>query len=499
MTDNRATFLLSEGDIHLLRDAVSHIALTGYSETALCRHLGLRDIIDLQLRAIPIYREERLAARAPLDIAIDLFFLQGVVRTEELGRLLSQEDREVMVRSGILNIDGSGKCRAKASIYPAGNRLVFSDHAWPQLSHQGYSTVPGDQVMFVGADSRWLARATIRRPIHAALDLCTGSGIHALLAAAHSRKVVAVDINNRAVRCAKFNVLASNFNNVEVMAGDLFEPLRNERFDLITANPPFVPSPMNSLTFRDGGPSGEDVQRRIVAGLSEHLSPGGIAQIITEIGERDGEPIVDRVRQWLGNAFMDIHLLRLRTHAAAGYAVKHAEGDTPGAFLDSVKLWADNLRSRGFSKIVSVLLTFQWSNPACGIPWSRVDESLPPRREAGHEIEAIFAAERMIRDPGLRSRLEKGRLNRTGPITLLEGRLLGGDLPPTCRATLMGQPLGVEFVLNPVERDLILCMDQPVEVSTLLAIARQAGMDIKTLYEALEALLGMGLIKLGHF
>lgn len=461
-------------------------------------HLGLKDINDLQLRAFPIYREERLSARQPLDTAIDLFLLQGAIRTEELDQLLSQADREFMIRSEILRFDSSGKVRANMSLYPAGNQLFFSDHAWPQLSHQGYSTVPADQVMFVGTDSRWLARATIRRAGHTALDLCTGSGIHALLAAAHSQRVVAVDINPRAARCAKFNAQASGFDNVEVLVGDLFGPLRDERFDLITANPPFVPSPVNSLGFRDGGHSGEDVQRRIVAGLSERLAPGGIAQIVTEIGERDGEPLADRVRQWLGKAPMDNHILRLRTHSAASYAIGHADGDDPSAFLDSVKSWADNLRAQGFSKVVSVLLAFQWSDPAFGPPWDRVDESLPPQREAGPEIAALFAAEQMARDPGLRTRLVKGQLSRTGPTTLLEGRLVGKDLPPTCRATLMGKALPVEYSLSPVERDLFICMDQPVAVPNLLEIAHQGGMDGEILYEALESLLRMGLVRFLH-
>jgi SAM-dependent methyltransferase len=354
-----SAYLVNDADVPALHDSLARITAAGYSETRVCQRLGLKDINDLQMRALPIYRKEHLAGRAPLDTAIDLFLLQGIIPAGELGRLLNKRDCELLVRTGVLRIDETGAARTEVSLYPVGDRLFFSDPAWPQLSRARHSPAPFDPVMFVGTDSRWLARATVRRPVSNALDLCTGSGIHALLAAAHAGRVVAVDINPRAVLCTRFNAKVSDCRNLEVAEGDLYGPVGGERFSLITANPPFVPSPVDSLGFRDGGRSGENIQRRIVAGLPEHLAPGGMAQIVTEVGECDGAPLVDRVRQWLGNAPMDIHVLRLRIHPVAAYALGHAEGDTPGAFLQSVGAWADNLRTQGFTRVVSVLLAFR--------------------------------------------------------------------------------------------------------------------------------------------
>lgn len=491
-------YAVDDADVSGLQDCLARIAATGYSETAVRERLGLKDISDLQMRAIPIYRKERLARRSPLDTAIDLFLLQGVVQAGEMGRVLDKGDCEVLVRTGVLQIDKAGAARAAVSLYPVGNRLFFSDHSWPQLSKAKNSAVPFDQVMFIGADSRWLARATVRRPISNALDLCTGSGIQAILAAVHSKRVTAVDINSRAVNCARFNAQASNCRDCEVCEGDLYAPVGGKKFDLITANPPFVPSPAQSLGFRDGGRSGEDVQRRIVAGLPEHLAPGGIAQIVTEIGERDNEQLVGRVREWLGNAAMDIHVLRLRIHSAEMYAIGHANGDTPEEFLGSVDAWADNLRAQGFTRIVSVLLAFQWSDPAYGQPWDRVEEAYPPQRDAGVEIEAAFAAERLTRDPELRGRLEKGRVARSGPVILNEGCVLGSDLPATCTVTLSGQALPVEYRLDPIERELLDAIDNPVDVPTLLKIARHIDMSESALFGSLASLLRKRLITLSE-
>jgi hypothetical protein len=492
-----APFLADDADAPALHDAVSRLARVGYSETKIRERLGLSDICDLQWRAQPIYREEHLAVRDELASAIDLFLLQGAIPTSELNRLFDESTRAVLLRVGILSIDEQGGARANASLFPVGDRLVFSDHAWPKLPHPGCPDVPHDQVMSVGADSRWLARATVRRPVGAALDLCTGSGVHALLAASHARRVLAVDINPRAARCTRFNAQASGAANVEVAVGNLFEPVGGERFDLITANPPFVPSPVNAYLFRDGGRSGEDVQRHIVAGLPLHLAPGGIAQIVTEFGESDAAPLADRLRAWLGDAPMDIHILRLRAYSATNYAIGHADGDYDfGVFLDSVHEWAANLRTQGYTRIVSVLLAFQWSDPACGEPWTRSDETQPPLGEAGAEVEAILSAEHLTRNPHLRELLERGRVRRAGPIGLMESRMLGSDLRANARAQLLGTSLPLVHWLESAERELLVLLEEPLAMPELLERARGRNLGKEAVFAAVGSLIRRGLVVL---
>src|SRR5271165_4598296 len=268
----RASFHVDDVDVPGLRDAVSKLASIGYCESVVKARLGLDDLTELQWRAVPVYRSSRLTRRDPLDLAIDLFLLQGALPAEELDRLFVSAERDVLNRAGLFAIDENGVASARASLFPVGDRQIFSDHAWPELVNPKYFTVPYDQVMWIGLDSRHLARCTTRRPFRKALDLCTGSGIQALLASTHSEQVLAIDISPRAARCTRFNAQASGITNLEVAAGDLFEAAHGEHFDLITANPPFVPSPLNSLGFRDGGRSGEDIQKRIVAGLPQHLA-----------------------------------------------------------------------------------------------------------------------------------------------------------------------------------------------------------------------------------
>ncbi len=111
------------------------------------------------------------------------------------------------------------------------------------------------------------------------LDMGTGSGVCALFAARCARRVVAVDINPVAVRCARVNVLMNGVEDkVEVLHGDLFAPVAARRFDVVLFNPPFVRGvPRNDA---DRAWRSTDVAERFAAELGNHLRPGGFALVL---------------------------------------------------------------------------------------------------------------------------------------------------------------------------------------------------------------------------
>jgi len=117
------------------------------------------------------------------------------------------------------------------------------------------------------------------RPGSTVLDMGTGSGIGAVFAAQWAARVVAVDVNPAAARCARINALLNDVGDrVEVREGDLFEPVCDVRFDVILFNPPFFrgrPRDMTDFAWRS-----EDVAERFAAGLRERLAPGGCALVI---------------------------------------------------------------------------------------------------------------------------------------------------------------------------------------------------------------------------
>jgi HemK-related putative methylase len=110
------------------------------------------------------------------------------------------------------------------------------------------------------------------------LDMGTGSGVCALFAARHARRVVAVDVNPEAVRCAAINSLLNDLERIELRQGDLFAPVAGERFDLVLFNPPFLVGPPKDA--RDAAWRSSDLPQRFAAELALHLKPGGTALVL---------------------------------------------------------------------------------------------------------------------------------------------------------------------------------------------------------------------------
>ncbi|HEY3730555.1 MAG TPA: methyltransferase [Steroidobacteraceae bacterium] len=111
------------------------------------------------------------------------------------------------------------------------------------------------------------------------LDMGTGSGVCAVFAARAGCRVVAVDINPQAARCARINVLMNRCEDrVEVLVGDLFGPLGGRRFDLVLFNPPFLQgTPRDDA---DRAWRSTDVPERFAAGLRDHLTASGSALLL---------------------------------------------------------------------------------------------------------------------------------------------------------------------------------------------------------------------------
>lgn len=138
-------------------------------------------------------------------------------------------------------------------------------------------------------------RLWLRRPVRRALDLCTGSGCLAVLAAqAFPRaRVDASDLSQGALAVAKRNVARHRLRNrVRLVKSDLMSGLGGRRYDLIVCNPPYVNArsmrhlpreylhePRNALA---GGTDGLELVRALLQQAGEHLAPQGL--LVCEIG-----------------------------------------------------------------------------------------------------------------------------------------------------------------------------------------------------------------------
>ena len=153
---------------------------------------------------------------------------------------------------------------------------------------------------------RWQTEQLARRAVErlpadgTAIDVCTGSGAVAkvLMTCRPRARVVATDVDERAVACARAN-------GVDAHRGDLLEPVPRAlegSTDVVVAVVPYVPTadlPLlqrDTFTFEtplsyDGGPEGTDLLRRVVAESGRFLRPGGA--LLLELGGRQAEVLGD--------------------------------------------------------------------------------------------------------------------------------------------------------------------------------------------------------------
>lgn len=352
----------------------------------------------------------RLEPGDPLATLIALFVHGDGVSTAAAGRALDRVGLTGVERLGLVEIDG-GTATATARIGPFGGLLLASDRL----------DVPFRDFVMAGAgSSRTLANLTIRRPVRTALDLGTGTGVHAFLAAPHAERVTATDVNPRALAFARFNAVLNGIDNVEFVEGSWYDAVGGRQFDLIVSNPPFVVAPDGEFLFRDGGEGGvgDRVSRTLVESTPAHLTDGGVAQLLVNWVHDPAGSWSEPVRRWVEASGCDAWLLHGASDDPGRYSVmwNHHLATDPARYAASIERWLAWFDDQGIGAIGFGLLTLR-RGP--GPAWFRADE-MPdlPGPAAGAQLEAALAAHDVL--GGLKGTSD---LLDTRPVTNPEHRL----------------------------------------------------------------------------
>ena len=319
----------------------------------------------------------RLAATDPKAVLVQLFVLGETVRADALA-----VDAAALEAAGLVEREGD-LVRATSRLTP---------HAGLLLAHDGEDNEHDpDHVGGMNNAAKTLATLTIRRPVDRALDLGTGSGIQALLAARHAQSVVATDVNQRALRYAALN---GQLNGVELdlREGSWFEPVGDEEFDLIIANPPYVISPDTQYVFRDSGLDGDTVSRDVVRGAAAHLREGGHATIMCNWICRDAAETWQPLEEWVAGTGCDALLLAHQPVDLFQYAARWNEPlrEDPAAFAAAIERWLDSYERAGIAAIGIGAVVLR---KRAGDNWHRgYDLERPATGAAGEHLLRLFAA-----------------------------------------------------------------------------------------------------------
>jgi release factor glutamine methyltransferase len=207
---------------------------------------------------------------------VNLFFYEQEVKIKDF-------DLTPLVDCGILS-ENKGRYSANVQVFPLSGRFICTDFNYSTRRKKG-------QTFLTEKDGVWgilpeetplMAKKNIARKGDVVLDLATGSGMIGIFCAAKAKKVIVSDVNPRAIHYAKFNAILNGVaHKMEFRVGNLFEPVKRQKFDLIIWNGPTVAVPETKgkyPIYSDGGMDGASFTKQFIDQALKFLTPHGRLQ-----------------------------------------------------------------------------------------------------------------------------------------------------------------------------------------------------------------------------
>ena len=466
----------------LLRDA-------GYEADRIQQRLATGDQLLARSPELPSHLR-RLGDSDGLAVLLRLFLLGVPVVRERVERLLSVELRDRLEGAGLL-VEGPDGVHGAARLVPHDELLIASDQA-------GAGELHADHVPGVHRPSVALAHLTVRGQEELALDLCTGNGIQAILLAAHARRVVATDVNPRALAYAEFNAALNGARNVETRCGSFLEPVGGEQFDLVVANPPYVVSPESAFLFRDSGMPGDAVSEHVVRSVPGALAHGGFACVLIAWA-LDLDAPAERPRSWLEGSGCDAYLLHTSTDDPLETAAVWNRDllDRPEAYAEALDRWLAYYDELGIEQV----------GYACLVLRKRGDgrdgwlEAQPlPRaalRPAGRHVRMLFETHDRVSELGADDGLLDRRLRvADDAVVTQDTRFAEGRWQPESLTLRLDEGLPFSAELDPPTARMIRALDGSRTLSEALAEAIGSDAERATGLSLARRMLEIGFLEL---
>ena len=387
----------------------------GYDEPTICTLLGVDSLQSIEPTHLH-YFDRFLLPNTPLADLVRLFLLRVALPETKLRDLFGDKMFETLSSLDVF-YPCSKLWASRIALYSVEGLYLATDHRY-MLDEK--IRLPEAPVMYIGPDSRGLVHAAPRKPCAKLLDLCTGSGIQALSGSRYATDAVGVDLNPRAIRFARFNAQLNGITNVRFLQDDLYNSFQDETFDIILANPPFVPSPYSNLRYRDGGHTGEAILARVISEADPYMSQDGQLHIVTDLVNINeyttklqhwwqGEPTHQLV---LGTADRDEILFSVpHSHSPFDQSVE--------AYKTELDKWVHNYREAGIKAVnFGYIFINKLTSKDDSTYFNRVIHN--PSSPIHHEVANYFVQRRLLAEyntdnppklslqlrPGLRFRVE---------------------------------------------------------------------------------------------
>jgi SAM-dependent methyltransferase len=351
-----------------------------------------------------------ILARADYGTAAVARDAHRVDRVPPVGALAETDDDGVTDLVALLAIgDSIATAAARRALHPiplgdlaaagllemSGERVRSTVRALPcdGLVLLGDSDSERDVVAPLTAQSQLAAWLTPRDARRSMLDLGTGSGVLALLAARYCDRVVGVDINRRALGFAELNRRLNGLDNVEWREGDWLEPVADERFDLIVSNPPYLVSPDSEFIYRDSGLPGAELVAGLCRAIPGHLEEDGLAIVLGMWPHATSEDWEAAPRSWIDGSGCDSLVVCFETVTPLEHAVvwnsPPARLLDPAVFKETVARWNRHFRETGTGAISFGAIVLR--RRRSGRPWTRLTQvSTAPGEGAARQLTRLM-------------------------------------------------------------------------------------------------------------
>jgi methylase of polypeptide subunit release factors len=369
------------------RRAADVLLHAGFCEQSIQQALDRKDILAMAASEVP-HVLRRTADPTPLNTLIRLLFVGLPAPAAAVRDAIHPMSLDDWTRAELLcPPDAQGQVEPRVQIWPLRGLQMVVDLPWRRDS-----APPADFVVPPGPLTLQLADLSIDRPCARALDLGTGSGTLAMTVAGRAEAVLATDCNERALAFTRFNLRLNQIDNVDCRAGDLFDPVSDQQFDLILCNPPFVISPTKRFLFRDSGARGDLFCRRLAGEAVQHLSSGGFFQFTANVAHLTGHSWKADLAEWFQGLDCNVLAMAERAEAASDYAmtwILSTESKDPRQVAERYEAWTEYFERERIEAVSYLYITLR--RRSGGSAWIQVDD--PPCRivgPCGAEVRRFF-------------------------------------------------------------------------------------------------------------